>query len=140
MKRHELVHVDGLMQAADQPRGESLAALLRHAAVHMSDRGVVEEWDSVLSLARSEEDREALRRYRRLRTRTPGFARWSWTVNTHTQIQPDWLTASRPAAPPLTCADCGRGFHARRRTAQFCSTRCRVNAHRSTAVTRRRPE
>lgn len=36
----------------------------------------------------------------------------------------------------MTCKACGREFEARRSTARFCSTRCRVANHRSvTAVT-----
>lgn len=122
------VYVDGLMQAASQPRGEALEALLSHAGSHMSDRAVRDDWDCVLPLARTPEDYDALVRYRKLRMRAPGFRGDDWHANNHERIAPDWLTV--PGRPSTSCATCGKGFTPRRRTARFCTSDCRVRNHR----------
>jgi hypothetical protein len=38
--------------------------------------------------------------------------------------------AKLPALPPIHCADCGADLHVTRSDMRFCSTRCRVRAHR----------
>ena len=142
MSRSELFYVDGLMQPDLEPRGEELTALLRHAAIHMSDRAVSQEWDSVLSLARSDSDREALNRYRHARMRTTGFNGRSWTTNSHGRMTRDWLKPKKSSAR-ATCArtGCRVSFKPQRSTRRFCSTGCRVSGHRSPSdVTLRTPE
>ena len=47
--------------------------------------------------------------------------------------KPSKARTRRPGAgkkPLLTCEHCGAAFPARRSTARFCSTRCRVDVHR----------
>jgi len=46
-------------------------------------------------------------------------------------------TVAPAAAPNATCARCGNGFEAKTMHATFCSTRCRVAAHRAKAGTGR---
>jgi hypothetical protein len=42
--------------------------------------------------------------------------------------------ARRLPRKPRRCDECGRAFLPRRSTAQYCSTRCRVTAHRRTVT------
>lgn len=105
----------------------ALPALLRHMELYYSDRHIVEDLDSVLSCCGSDEDRDAVKRYAKLRRRAPRFAPKSWTSNNDQFIAADQI--GRP------CGKCGVRFTPKRSTARFCSARCRKGASRGGHVT-----
>lgn len=130
--------VDGPAQPGANGKGEVLARLLAHAAVHMSDRSVRDDWDTVLSLAQSETDAKALRRYRTVRMAARNFEGGSWTANNHNLIPLNQLERVAPTTGvERTCSGCGETFAAKRKDARSCSARCRKRTERD--VTDKRP-
>lgn len=123
------------MTVARLYRSVPLTELLRHCQLYGCDRFVADDFTAVLDSA-SDDDREALARYRRARMRAPGFNRGSYTSNNHERIPPPVLReltegsgASKLAE--LTCHSCGSRFTARRADRRSCSDRCRKRLSRS---------
>jgi hypothetical protein len=47
------------------------------------------------------------------------------------QYQAEWRAANIPKAAEVSCDQCGIVFQPKRKTAKFCSSKCRVTAHRA---------
>lgn len=105
--------------------------LLRHCSLYMSDRAIADDFLTVvLPLARTNEDADLLRRYRRARMRADGFARRSDESNNHRRIPAELLAQLTEGSPARLirqsrCAVCGGGFTASRADARYCTNKCR---------------
>lgn len=109
-------------------------SVLWHAAHYMNDYALKRDFlDCVLSTVMDERAREALKTYFRLRKEAPGWNPHVLGPNNHKRIDAAAFAALiGEGARAVECVACGRSFHAQRTTAKFCSTRCRLRAHRKT--------
>jgi hypothetical protein len=114
----------------------TLAELIRHCQLFMSDRAINECFDTVTSCAASEADAKVLARYRRARRKAPGWSPGSWLANSHRNISADVLAeltegSATTKRAELTCQSCGSVFTSRRSDALSCSPKCRQSRRRS---------
>jgi hypothetical protein len=76
--------------------------------------------DECAERRRAEANREAQRRRRQRETRQRRLAAGVWKRTEHFLV-----------GAAVACANCGETFPPERTTARYCSTRCRVAAHRA---------
>jgi hypothetical protein len=67
--------------------------------------------------------------YRQLRRKSPGFRPGDYLHSNHNRVPVPDIT--EPGSGPLTCAQCGDSFAAKRTDARYCSARCRKAASRA---------
>lgn len=96
-----------------------LSDLMKHAAM-MSDYEISHDFeDSLVPVAASAEDAEVLRAYGKARKMAPYFGPGKKGSNNHSEV------ARFSQGSNKVCEGCGKGFHAKRSSARFCSSTCR---------------
>jgi hypothetical protein len=108
-----------------------LPALLKHMELFYSDWHIANDLDCVLACCADEFAVEAVKRYARARRKAYGFSPKSLDSNSHRLIAAAKLAKlTGSTASDVHCVVCGRTFSAKRSTARFCTTSCRVKGNR----------